>query len=112
MKSPYYKKYSTIGFAFGLGLCILNFMDAFLTLWITKMEGGYHVELNPLMRALMENIGDWFWVPKLIVGFTAGMLMVVYWEKYSWFRTFSMVIVFTYVVTVAYGVLNVVRYHI
>ena len=112
METPYYKTYSNLGLIFGIGLSILNFMDAFLTLWIVNVEGSYHVEVNPLMRALMENIGDWFWVPKLIVGFIAGLLIVVYWEKYYWFRMLSMAVVFTYVAIVAYGILNVIGYNL
>ena len=111
MKSPYYKKYSNLGFAFGSGLFILNFMDAFLTLWVIKIEGGYHVELNPLMRALMENSGNWFWVPKILVGFIVGLFIMVNWEEYRWFRILSMTIVFTYVAVVAYGILNIVGYN-
>lgn len=101
------KEYSTLGFVFGLGLFILNFMDAFLTLLIVKIEGGYHVELNPLMRALMEN-SDWWWIPKLLIGFIVGLLIVTYWDRYYWFKVLSAILVSTYLVVVMTHILGIV----
>jgi len=53
-----------MNFLFGILFFVLNVLDGVLTLWAVQLESGYHVELNPLMRALMNSIGNWFFTSK------------------------------------------------
>lgn len=106
------KQCSTVGFAFGLGLFILNFMDTFCTLWIVKMEGGYHIELNPVMRLLMEQIGDWWLAPKMVIGFIVAIFITVHWRRHYWFRLASIGLVSVYIVVVLVHILSIVGYNL
>ena len=56
-----------------------------LTFFIIKSV-GVEAEQNPLMRKLIEEIGDNFLYPKIMMGTLVGFLIVIFWDKYKWFK--------------------------
>lgn len=101
-------KTSTIALIFGVSFAILNYLDAVLTLWLVQVEGGYHIELNPLIRWLMESMGNWFLLPKIAVGVIIAILIMTYWHKYSWFRKVSAGVTLAYFFIVVVHILSIV----
>jgi hypothetical protein len=84
---------------------VLNFADGILTFYLVCQE-GISVELNPLMRWLMIYLGDWFILPKVLMGCIVALLTMFYWHRFKWYRILFMVILGLYFSMVAGHIIN------
>ena len=97
-------KASKAGLIVAVSLFFLNMFDALMTLRLINLSGKF-VEVNPIMVALMGLVGDWFWLPKILVCLPSSILILFYWEKYSTVRIMSMTVTSVYACLGLYHIL-------
>ena len=70
----------------GLTFFLLNWLDGMLTLRLVQLAGTYDIELNPLVRLLMQEIGSSFMYSKILIGALIAVLIILFWDRFKWFR--------------------------
>lgn len=99
-------KPSLTSITFGVLFFLFNYLDGVMTLYLVKL-GGLEVELNPLMRKLMEEIGEQFLYPKVAMGVLIGGLIILFWDKYKWWKVCAVGLVCLYSLMVTSHVVGI-----
>ena len=67
------------GIFFGTSIFLLNLFDGIFTAIFLNMNAI--VELNPLVAFAYKHIGNWFILPKVLIGLVAGILVCFYFKS-------------------------------
>jgi hypothetical protein len=66
---------------FGISIFLLNLFDGIFTAVFLNMN--VMVELNPIIAFAYEHVGNWFILPKALLGLIVGVLIYLYFERRS-----------------------------
>lgn len=91
-----------MGWFVGILIFLLNLFDGVSTYFI--LDTGNSRELNPLVNWAITNMGGWFLLPKILIGFIAGIAVIVNWERFKVARVGGLIVVAVYGSLVLYHV--------
>lgn len=88
------KSLDRIGLAVGISIFLLNMFDGLAT--AIMLASGHFVEVNPLMSRMIDSIGNWFLVPKILLAAPLAVLLAMYWKRFRMARIGSIVVLIVY----------------
>lgn len=89
---------------------LFNFLDGLATYYLMRYTNYEVIEMNPLMLALMNRIGDWFLLVKVLLGLFVLLLISAYWKKWWSVKIASMLVLFIYVAVVVYQLFYIAKF--
>lgn len=88
----------------GILIIILNMFDGIFTQYaITHLNA---IEANPIVKFLINNLGSYWLIPKILAGFFAGLCVMKYW-KYRTAKIGGMITAGLYLLLCAYLIIIV-----
>jgi len=87
------------GLIVGIAIFLLNTFDGLMT--AVALASGHFVEVNPLMSRMIDSIGLWFLLPKILIGTILAALLAAFWKMFRVARIGSIIVLVIYTIIAA-----------
>lgn len=90
----------------GIFIFLFNTFDGIAT--HIAVSNGKAIEYNPLINLVMNTIGVWFLLPKILIGFIMAILIIIAWKKFILARAGGITVLIIYFLLVIYHIIGIV----
>ena len=106
----YYKAIGTNKVFIFLTIFFLNMFDGIFTYFSLFKTDKNFIELNPFINYLIENLGAWFLLPKILIGLICGIVLAKYCYLNDIVKYSTFFIIILYLIVDLYHIFNLVTY--